>query len=249
MLSNILLTTAMTATAPAATTAAAAATTARPSVMDLREGLNAKMLLLLFLLVLLQLLAAPPAYQLCSLKYQGWAVTNLNRRGSWWNVPHPRKIIKNAVNASSLCMCALRIDVIMPPPSPSPLPTLPHPSPSRHPHALRKYKTFWHPTKASISSVFTWFQHAQSGKHSWWGGGRQLLLLLLLLPLLQYYDCGWKKSCTTLYTSYPETFSILGMISGARFPASKAPLLMLNIPHDFDILNSHRRQGLGYLGS
>ena len=71
----------------------------------------------------------PPAYQLCSLKYQGWAVTNLNRRGSWWNVPHPRKIIKNAVNASSLCMCALRIDVIMPPPSPSPLPTLPHPSP------------------------------------------------------------------------------------------------------------------------
>ena len=73
-------------------------------------------------------------------------------------MPHPRKIIKNAVNASSLCMCALRINVIMPPPSPCPLPTLPHPSPPPGiPTHYESTKPFGIPRKPVFPQFFCGF--------------------------------------------------------------------------------------------
>ena len=130
-------------------------------------------------------LPAPPAYQRCSLKYQGWAVTNLNRRGSWWNVPHPRKMIKNAVNASRLCMCALRIDAIMPPPSPSPLPTLPHPSPPPGiPTHYESTKPFGIPRKPVFPKFLRGFNMRNLANIVGRGGRLLLLLLVLLLRLL-----------------------------------------------------------------
>ena len=98
-----------------------------------------------------------------------------------WNVPHPRKIIKHAVNANSFCMCALQIGVTMPNRPPPPSPPYPAPTPSRHPNAYPKYKPVGIPRKPVFSQLLPGFNMRNLGNIVGGEGGRLLLLLLLLL--------------------------------------------------------------------